>query len=107
MRRHGLRPPWITPRDWNEVSLRERENLLLLVPLMEEGVAVVRAAAASSGSTRPTADAGVQVKMYDEGYTIEALRRDCRKAVPRMSCVHGETKEMLLLKLNVFMGNPI
>ena len=31
LRSHGLRPPWITPRDWMQLSLRERENLLLLV----------------------------------------------------------------------------
>ena len=66
---------------------------------MEEGVAVVRAAAASAGNPRPTADAGVQATLYDESYTVDALRTACRRYGLRNA---GDTKGVLLCRLNYF-----
>ena len=102
MRSHGLRLPWITPRDWQQLTVRERENLLLMIPMMEAGVAEVRAAAATMGNPRPTADAGVQATHYDESFTVEALRATCR----RLGLRSTDSKGVLLCRLN-HMTEPL
>ena len=78
------------------MTVRERGNLLLMVPLMEAGVAEVRAAAATRGTPRPTAHAGVQATVNDEFYTVEGLRAACRRLGLRGDGANG----VLIARLN-------